>query len=104
MPLGTEVELGPGYIVLDGDPAPPPPKMVQQLPRFWPMWPNGRPSQLLLSICFNRKLQIYNTFFVTNQPQNHSNRRRRIFSTSDFVIGFVQISQLTLAVVETWIP
>jgi len=23
MPLGTEVNLGPGYIVLDGDPAPP---------------------------------------------------------------------------------
>jgi len=24
MPLGTEVSLGPGHIVLDGDPAPPP--------------------------------------------------------------------------------
>jgi len=23
MPLGTEVDLGPGHIVLDGDPAPP---------------------------------------------------------------------------------
>jgi len=27
MPLGTEVGLGPGNIVLDGDPAPPPPKV-----------------------------------------------------------------------------
>jgi len=26
MPLGTEVGLGPGHIVLDGDPAPPPQK------------------------------------------------------------------------------
>jgi len=26
MPLGREVGLGPGHIVLDGDPAPPPPK------------------------------------------------------------------------------
>jgi len=26
MKLGMEVGLGPGYIVLDGDPAPPPPK------------------------------------------------------------------------------
>ena len=26
MPLGMEVGLGPGYIVLDGDPAPPPQK------------------------------------------------------------------------------
>ena len=26
MPLGTEVGRGPGYIMLDGDPAPPPPK------------------------------------------------------------------------------
>ena len=25
-PLGTEVDLGPGHIVLDGDPALPPPK------------------------------------------------------------------------------
>jgi len=23
MPLGTEISLGPGYLVLDGDPAPP---------------------------------------------------------------------------------
>jgi len=26
MPLGIEVGIGPGHIVLDGDPAPPPPK------------------------------------------------------------------------------
>jgi len=33
--LGTEVNLSPGHIVLDGDPAPPPPsKAAQQLPFF----------------------------------------------------------------------
>jgi len=32
MPLGMEVGLGPGNIVLDGDPAPPPCKGAQQLP------------------------------------------------------------------------
>jgi len=31
MPHGMEVGLGPGHIVLDGDPAPPPSKV----------WPNG---------------------------------------------------------------
>jgi len=42
MPLGVEVGLGPGHIVLDWDPA---------APTFQPtlLW-NGRPSQLLLSI------------------------------------------------------
>jgi len=35
MKLGMEVGLGPGNIVLDGDPAPP--KGLQQPPSFWPM-------------------------------------------------------------------
>ena len=35
MPLGTEVDLGPGHIVLDGDPAPPT-KGAQQSPSFGP--------------------------------------------------------------------
>ena len=50
--LSMEVGLGPGHIVLHRDPAPPPirgttPKI------FGPclLWPNGRPSQLLLSTC-----------------------------------------------------
>ena len=38
MPLGIEVDLGPGHIVLDGDPAPPPSKGAQQLPSFRPMF------------------------------------------------------------------
>ena len=35
MPLGTEVGLGPGDIVLDGDPTPPPKKGTA--PNFRPM-------------------------------------------------------------------
>ena len=33
MPLGAEVDLGPGYIVLDGDP-----QKGEQHPQFWPMY------------------------------------------------------------------
>jgi len=50
MTLGTEVGVGPGDIVLSGDPAPP--RIgAQQPPLFglFLLWPNGRPSHLLLS-------------------------------------------------------
>jgi len=36
MPLGTEVGLGPGDFVIDGDPAPSR-KKAQPPPNFWPM-------------------------------------------------------------------
>jgi len=47
MPLGKEVGLGPGHIVLDCSPP------QQLLPTFGPclLWPNGRPSQQLLGSC-----------------------------------------------------
>ena len=52
MPLGTEVDLSPGHIVLDGDPAPLP-KTAQQPPLFIPclLWPNGlaRPKRSPIS-------------------------------------------------------
>jgi len=54
MPFGTKVGLGPGHIVLHGYPAPPPHKKgIATPPIFRPclLWPNGRPSQLLLSTC-----------------------------------------------------
>jgi len=43
MKLGVEVGLGPGHIVLDGDPAPPPPKGCTAAPIFGPclLWQNG---------------------------------------------------------------
>jgi len=52
MLLGTEVGLGPGDIVLDGDPAPLR-KGSTAAPTFGPylLWLNGRPSQQLLSSC-----------------------------------------------------
>jgi len=50
MPLGTEVGLGPGNIVLDGDPAPLPKKGggQQPLPQFSAhvLWPNGWMDQV----------------------------------------------------------
>jgi len=43
MALGMEVGLGPGHIVLDGDPAPPQKKQTAQPPIFGPcpLWLNG---------------------------------------------------------------
>jgi len=54
MPLDTEVDLGPGHIVFDGAQLSPPRKWAQQPPLFdlCLLWPNGRPSQLLLSSCY----------------------------------------------------
>jgi len=54
MPVGTEVGLGPGVIVLDGDPAPPR-NGAGQPPLFGPclLWPNSRPSQQLLSSSYS---------------------------------------------------
>jgi len=52
MPLGMELGLGPGDILLDGDPV----HLMQRgiaAPTFAPclLWPNGCPSQQLLSSC-----------------------------------------------------
>jgi len=56
MPLGTEVNLGPGHTVLHGNPATPKRDMP---PIFGPclLWPNTCQSQLLLSTCSIRKLE-----------------------------------------------
>ena len=48
MPLGTEVHLGPGHIVLDVDPAPPR-KRYNSLFSAHVYYGHGRTSQLLLS-------------------------------------------------------
>jgi len=54
MPLGRDAELDPGDIVFDGDQAPPerdtaaPPLVFGSCL----LWPNDRPSQLLLSKLF----------------------------------------------------
>jgi len=58
MPLDKEVGLGPGHIVLDGSPVVTQPPQ-QPLRAFGPylMWPNGHPSQQLLSSCFGSLLK-----------------------------------------------
>ena len=48
MPLGREAELGPSHIVLAPQKAAQPPIFGSCL-----LWPNGRPSQVLLSSCCN---------------------------------------------------
>jgi len=56
-PLGTEVELGPGHIVLDGVPGAP--NGAQQPPPLFSAHVycgHGRPSQLLLSSCYKREM------------------------------------------------
>ena len=53
LPIGTEVGLGPGDIVLDKDPLPIPKKGCTAAPTFRLMSvvANGRPSLQLLSSC-----------------------------------------------------
>jgi len=41
MPLGMEVGIGPGHVVLDGDPAPPRKGYSPLLLRPCLLWPNG---------------------------------------------------------------
>jgi len=47
MVLGMEVGLGPGHIVLDGDPTTVPKKGTSPIPIFGPflLWPNGSMHQ-----------------------------------------------------------
>ena len=60
IPLGTEVDLGPGDSVLDGVPAPPTERGCYA--SFYGgadpclLWPNGRPSQQLLTSCYGRPM------------------------------------------------
>jgi len=85
IPLGMEVGLGPGHIVLDGDQTPPPPKKkqgAQQAPLFCPclLWPNGRPSQQLLNSCFAKLIMALLIFSCSS--------RLRFFTTAINVLGF----------------
>ena len=54
--LSTKVDLGPGHIVLDWDPVPP--KNGGTALHFGTclLWPNGCPSQLLLSTCSDLRM------------------------------------------------
>jgi len=59
MPLGKEVGLGPGHIVLGGDPVGTHPPQ-QPLPTFGSclLWPNGRPSQQLLLFLYSWRQRV----------------------------------------------
>jgi len=67
-PLGTEVDFGPGHIVLDGVPAPA--KGAQQPPLFSAhvYCGHGRPSQLLLSSCLANVRELTFTFAKSYRP------------------------------------
>jgi len=58
MPLSTDVDLSPGHIVRWGPISPPHEKGHSIPPLFGPclLWPNGCPSQQLLSSCYNAPL------------------------------------------------
>jgi len=75
---GTEVDLSPGHIVLDGDPAPPA-KGAQLFPLFGPCllytppshWPISTTAELLYKRLTNRyllPLQVKVNRFVTSVP------------------------------------
>jgi len=84
MSLGKEVGLVPGHTVLDGDPV-----GTQRSPStlFGPclLWPNGRPSQQLLSSC-----KAFPNFVTsTGQDDIHRNRRNCTKQRADeFAIAF----------------
>ena len=74
MSLGTEVDLGPGNIVLDGNSAPPR-KGAQQPPLFGPclLWRNG--DELLLHSS-RQRVAIYFTMSVkTRLSRDYENNR-----------------------------
>jgi len=59
MSLGMDVGFSLGHIVLDGD-HPPAQKEAQQPPSLFGLcllWPNGRPSQQVLSSCYLLSLE-----------------------------------------------
>jgi len=71
MPLGMEVDLGPGHIVLDGDPASPRKVHISPLLFAHVYCGHGRPSQLLQSCCCVRFI-----FFIPSQEIGLGERLR----------------------------
>jgi len=68
MRIVTEVSLGPGHTVLDGDPALPHRKGHSSRPYFSaPLWPNGRPSQLSCCLAINSAAENVNVARINGQ-------------------------------------
>jgi len=82
MQLGKEVDLGPGHTALDGDPAPPPHSSSSSL--FGPclLWPDGRPSQQLLSSCFQFLVGLGVGLSVSESSGRPHNAHRTIATRS----------------------
>jgi len=83
MPLGTEVGLGPGDIVLDWYPAPP--KRGTASPLFGPclLWPNGGPSQPVLSCCrigYGESVRYFGYGSVTSNTAVATTREVQLFN------------------------
>ena len=78
MPIGTEVCLSPSHIVLDGDPAPPRKGHSSPSPLFGRclLWPNGRPSQQLLSCCLMSYVFAYRNICLEEIHRYSSTRRQ----------------------------
>ena len=85
MPLGKGVGLGPGHIVLDGDPGGTQPPQ-QPLPTFGSclLWPNGRPSQQLLSSCYVVKCRFCVSCISRCAVQSRPSLTGPVFSVDPF--------------------
>jgi len=102
-PLGTEVDLGPGYIVLDGDPAAPRKGHSSPLFSAHVYCGHSRPSQLLLSCCYtaHRIVSLYLTMGRPFPPENcpfHSSDRGIWNNPNGISIGsavFAELSSVT---------
>jgi len=112
MLLSTEVGLGPGHIVLDGDPASP--RKGHNSPQlFGPclLWPKGRPSQQLLSVVAQLMAEsLYLTMYVKTRltrdlqfnrfksllftPPQNLHLLTCLFNYSSWILSYVVSSQL----------
>jgi len=76
MPLGTEVGLRPGDIVLDGDTAPPPRKRAQP-PLFRPMSMVAKRSPISATSVFFSNSSAANRFYVSGDSLVDLSRLQR---------------------------
>jgi len=79
MPLGMKVSLGPGLVLYGDLCRPSPPK--GHIPQFSVgpclLWPNGRPSQLLLSTCVVCRRKLSTWFFSVEDRYLIKSLRKR---------------------------
>jgi len=108
MLLGTEVGLGQGDIVLDGDLAPPPQKKRGTAALlFGPciLWPNGRPFQQLLSSCqdsiFILKIQD-NKYLCSRYFWNHLDKSEDTFEDTSSTRCFTNSNPHTFLMPAAW--